>query len=232
MSDEQTTEPAANVGEPLLNPLEARILGVLIEKQHTTPDYYPMTLNALMQACNQKTSRSPVMKLNPGEVGHGLNQLRDRGLIGAAYSGRTERYEQKLVSHLSLDRRQRALICVLMLRGAETLGELRTHAGRMAEFLDLADVKRSLDQLIRRDQPLVEQMPKAPGRREERYRHLLCGIVYGQEDVSSQPAEHLASAGQLRIDQLEEQLRQMRSELDRLWLLTGLQDQQAGEDEA
>ena len=118
MNDEDPVADAPDQSEqPEFSALEGRILGVLMEKQRTTPDYYPMTLNALVQACNQKTSRNPVMNLSEGEVGHTLNQLRDRKLVLAAFSGRAERYEQRLSKALDLDRQEQALLCVLLLRG-------------------------------------------------------------------------------------------------------------------
>ena len=120
--------------EPMLTAEEARVLGCLMEKQRTTPDQYPLTLNALVSACNQKTSRHPVMNLTPGQVGHTVGQLRDRGLIHASFSGRAERYDHKLAGTFLIDRRAQALLCSLMLRGPQTPGELRTNAARLADL--------------------------------------------------------------------------------------------------
>jgi uncharacterized protein YceH (UPF0502 family) len=161
--------------EPLLSPVEARVLGCLMEKQRTTPDQYPLTLNALVSACNQKTSRHPVMQMTPGEVGHTVNLLRDRGLIHASFSGRTERYDHKLAGTYMLDRRQLGLLCVLMLRGPQTPGELRTNAASLADLPDLATVQESLESLEQHDPPLVRELPRLAGAREQRYAHLLCG---------------------------------------------------------
>ena len=124
MTDQSTDNPT---DLSLLDPVEARVLGCLMEKQRTTPDAYPLTLNTLVVACNQKTSRNPVMSLGTGEVGHTVNRLRDRDLIHASFAGRAERYDHKMASAYHLDRRAQALICSLMLRGPQTIGELRTN---------------------------------------------------------------------------------------------------------
>jgi uncharacterized protein YceH (UPF0502 family) len=160
---------------PLLNPTEARVLGCLMEKQRTTPDQYPLTLNALVTACNQKTARHPPMQLTPGEVGHTVNRLRDRGLIHASFSGRTERYDHKLAGQFMLDRRQLGVLCVLMLRGPQTSGEIRTNAARLADLPDLATVHETLDGLAQHEPPLVRELPRQAGTREQRFAHLLCG---------------------------------------------------------
>jgi uncharacterized protein len=205
--------------EPLLTPLEARVLGCLMEKQRTTPDQYPLTLNALVTACNQKTSRHPIMHLTPGEVGHTVNQLRDRGLIHASFSGRTERYDHKLAGHFMLDRRQLGVLCVLMLRGPQTPGELRTNAGRLADLPDLATVHESLDSLAGHEPPLVRELPRQPGAREQRFAHLLCG----EPEIDALPAPGTdagAHAGRAelaeRVAQLEQRVADLEAELSRL----------------
>lgn len=206
----------------LLSAVEARVLGCLMEKQRTTPDVYPLTVNALVQACNQKTSRDPVMQLSAGEVGHVVNTLRDRGLIHASFAGRTERYDHKMASGYRLDRAEQALIATLMLRGPQTTGELRTNAGRMAEFADLPAVETALEGLAGREPPLVVRLPRLPGQREERYAHLLCGPV---EAAASAPAVRAAAPPETgRMAELEAEVARLRSELDALWALTGLSD--------
>ncbi len=205
-----------------LSPIEVRILGALMEKQRTTPDNYPLTLNALVQACNQKTSRYPVMQLEPGAVGHSLNELRDRGLISASFSGRTERYDHKMMGGFRLDREQQAILCVLMLRGPQTLGELRTHGARMAEFADLAAVSDTLELLIDRMAPLVARLPRAPGHREERFAHLLCGEPDLPADAG--PA-NAGGGGDERIEALEREVQTLRAEIEALWRATGLADE-------
>jgi uncharacterized protein YceH (UPF0502 family) len=220
---------AARADGPMLTPLETRVLGVLMEKRRTTPDNYPLTLNALVQGCNQKTSRNPVMKLGHGEVGHTVNLLRDRALIHASFfGGRAERYEHKLAGALELDQREQAVMCVLMLRGPQTLGELRTNASRLAEFADLAAMNQVLELLMARVPPLVMRIARAPGRREERFAHLLCG-----KDGLEQPAEAVTAGTESeepRIAELEREVVRLRAELEALWRLTGLEDRRPGKE--
>jgi len=206
--------------EPLLTPEEARVLGCLMEKQRTTPDQYPLTLNALVTACNQKSARHPVMKLDPGEVGHIVAELRDRGLIHASFSGRTERYDHKMAGQFMLDRRQQAVLCVLMLRGPQTPGELRTNTARLAEFDDLGAVHATLDELARHGPPLVRELPRQAGMREQRFAHLLCG----EPAIADRPAA-AASAGsrpsdaagyEARIERLEADVKALRAEVEAL----------------
>ena len=223
--------------EPPLTPVEARILGCLMEKQRTTPEQYPLTLNALVTACNQKSSRQPVMNLSPGEVGHQVNQLRDRGLIHAAFAGRTERYDHKLVGTYHLDRPEQAVLTVLMLRGPQTLGELRTNGARLAEFADLEAVAATLRALAERVPALIMELPRLPGKREERYIHLLCGTPDAAELAALSaavggPAGAAATGGERddRIAALDEEVARLRSEIDRLWTLTGLADRREADD--
>jgi hypothetical protein len=207
--------------EPLLSPLEARVLGCLMEKQRTTPDQYPLTLNALVSACNQKTSRHPVMQLTPGEVGHTVNVLRDRGLIHASFSGRTERYDHKLAGTYLLDRRQLGLLCALMLRGPQTPGELRTNAARLADLPDLATVQETLASLEQHDPPLVRELPRQAGAREQRFAHLLCGepkleapaaSPTRKDDTGDAALAHRVAELEERVTALEEALAGRRGE--------------------
>jgi hypothetical protein len=224
MTEEQEARSANEEPFPRLDAVEARVLGCLMEKQRTTPDSYPLTLNALVQACNQKSSRNPVMSLDPGEVGHCVNRLRDRALIHASFSGRTERYDHKMASSYQIDRREQALICALLLRGPQTPGELRTNAGRLAQFDTLEDVEGTLRGLEERDPPLLVRLPRLPGKREERFAHLLCGEVT-QEPVEAAPPLSASAAGGDRMAALEAQVADLRRQLDALWALTGLADQ-------
>ncbi len=197
-----------NATEPLLSPLEARIIGSLMEKQRTTPEQYPLTLNALVTACNQKTSRHPVMRLTPGDVGHAVNALRDRGLIHASFSGRTERYDHKLAGAYLLDRRQLGILCALMLRGPQTPGELRTNAARLADLPDLSIVHEALDSLASHTPQLVCELPRQSGAREQRFAHLLCG----EPEPETPPAQASAtsdSALTTRVTRLEEQVKEL-----------------------
>ncbi|MEY6431069.1 YceH family protein [Thioalkalicoccus limnaeus] len=209
-----------------LTQLEARILGCLIEKQRTTPDAYPLTLNALVLACNQKTSRHPVMNLEVREVGHAANVLRDRDLIDASYAGRAERYDQRLVSALRLDRREAAVMATLMLRGPQTASELRSNASRLAELPDLPALEYALRHLMSREPPLVIELPRSAGRREARYAHTLCGPI-AAEDLADL-AEPSPTPRQERLAQLEQEVARLRADLDALWELTGLGERREG----
>jgi hypothetical protein len=202
--------------EPMLTAEEARVLGCLMEKQRTTPDQYPLTLNALVTACNQKSSRHPIMHMEPGKVGHTVNQLRDRGLVHASFSGRTERYDHKLAGTFMLDRRQQALLCVLMLRGPQTAGELRTNTARLAEFDDLAGVNATLTELAEHEPSLVRELPRQSGMREQRFAHLLCGepkIEQSAPVAARASGSGTASALESRVEQLEEAVAALRDEI-------------------
>ncbi|WP_295879565.1 YceH family protein [uncultured Thiohalocapsa sp.] len=209
MHDDDNDQP-----EPLLSPIEARVIGSLMEKQRTTPDQYPLTLNALVSACNQKSARHPVMQLTPGDVGHTVNHLRDRGLIHASFSGRTERYDHKLAGTYMLDRRQLGLLCALMLRGPQTPGELRTHAARLADLPDLATVHETLDGLVQHDPPLVRELPRQAGAREQRFAHLLCGEPKLEERPTAAQAASVGDGALAeRVERLEQQVQELSQAL-------------------
>jgi uncharacterized protein len=204
-----------------LDATEARILGSLVEKAATTPDAYPLTLNAVVVACNQKTSREPVMKLEPGAVGHALRKMAERGLVKSDYGARAERFEHRGESALGLTRQQLALVALLMLRGPQTANELLTRSERLARFADVDDLLHALERLAAKDPALVVRLPKAPGQREERWMHLLCGPV----DVEALAAAHAASRSASREDDsaldgrvaaLEAELAQLRERLESL----------------
>ncbi|MGB5733166.1 MAG: YceH family protein [Thiohalocapsa sp.] len=205
---------------PMFTAEEARVIGCLMEKQRTTPDQYPLTLNALVTACNQKTSRHPVMHMEVGRVGHTVNQLRDRGLIHASFSGRTERYDHKLAGTFMLDRRQQALLCVLMLRGPQTIGELRTNTARMADFDDLPALQSSLTELERHDPPLVKELPRQAGMREQRYAHLLCGEPQFEAPAARSsaqtPVAPVSPELEGRVEKLETAVAALRAEVEAL----------------
>lgn len=225
-----STNNDPDASDALLNPVEARIIGCLMEKQRTTPDQYPLTLNSLVSACNQKSSRYPVMNLTSGEVGHAVNRLRDRGLIHVSLSGRTERYDHKLVGTFFLSRQEQAVLSVLMLRGPQTLGELRTNTARLADFADLDQVSETLRGMATRDHALAIELPRLPGKREERYAHLLCGQPKVEDFATAEPrslaSSSVVAAKDSRIEALEAEVASLRAELDRLWELTGLVDRQ------
>ncbi|MGB0866902.1 MAG: YceH family protein [Granulosicoccaceae bacterium] len=185
-----------------LNEIEARVLGALMEKEYATPEAYPLTQNSLTTACNQKSSREPVMDLSPGEVGHTLRQLEARGLVGVDSGARSERYMQKLSHALSLNDKRQALICLLLLRGPQTLGELLNRSNRLAQFKDTEDVRLSVLKLIERPQPLLKQLARQSGQREDRYAHLLCGEPSVPEPVSAVAQRKTASGNERTIDEL------------------------------
>lgn len=159
----------------LLNAVEARILGAMMEKELTTPENYPLTLNSLTLACNQKTSRDPQMELTQGEVGSCVRQLQERGLVSCESGSRAERYAQKLTKMLNLDTAAQAVLNIMLLRGPQTLNELLTRSQRMWPFQDAAAVENVVNALAQGAEPLVQKIPRQSGQREDRYMHLLCG---------------------------------------------------------
>ena len=166
--------------EPVkLTTAEARALGSLVEKEATTPDYYPLSLNALINACNQRSNREPVMDLDEDDVRQALHGLEAKQLAGRARSadGRVAKYEHWLGEAFNFSRAETALICVLLLRGPQTPGELRGRTERMHEFAEISDVMAGLQKLMEREPPLVTLLPRQPGARESRYAHLLSGPV-------------------------------------------------------
>jgi uncharacterized protein YceH (UPF0502 family) len=168
-----------------LSDVEVRVLGSLIEKDITTPDYYPLSLNALVNACNQKNNREPVMSLNEDAVRQGLLSLQERRMAGPAggADSRVAKYEHRLQEVFNFDRREIALVCVLLLRGPQTPGELRGRSERMYRFETLDDVESALDKLMHREPPLVRVLPRQPGTKESRYMHLFAGSA----DVAELP---------------------------------------------
>jgi uncharacterized protein len=167
-----------------LSEVEARVLGALLEKEITTPDYYPLSLNALTNACNQKSNRDPVMNLDEDSVRGALRALDDNSLARSvsAADSRVTKYEHRLQEALNFDRREAAIFCELLLRGPQTPGELRSRAERMHHFDDLGEVQSVLQRLMNRHPPLAKVLDRQPGTKESRYIHLLCGDV---EPVSS-----------------------------------------------
>lgn len=217
------TDTPAPLPVPVLDAAQMRVLGCLVEKEATTPETYPLTVNAAQTAANQKTARDPVMNLDAGTVQHALRQLEAMGLARQHFSARAERYEHLLGGKLDLPRQQVALLGLLLLRGPQTAGELATRSERMAKFADAEDLRHQLGRLIQRG--LAVQLPRAAGQREDRYMHLLGGPV-DVDALAAQfraPAATAADNGALedRVAQLEatvaalqEQLTQLQSRLD------------------
>src|SRR5579884_1333167 len=160
-----------------LTPEEARVLGALLEKEAATPEYYPLTVNSLRTACNQTTSRHPVVSYDDTEVTAALTSLREKGLIRVVYSpsNRAPKYRHVLDEVMGLDARQRAVVCLLLLRGPQTVGELRTRSDRLAEFESLEQVEEALESLAGRPDPLVTRLARGAGQKESRYAQLLTG---------------------------------------------------------
>ncbi len=158
-----------------LTPLEARVLAVLVEKKHTVPDSYPLSLNALTLGCNQKTAREPVMQASEAEVLQAIEGLREHGLINEVSGNRVPRFAHNAPSGLGVPSQSVALLTLLMLRGPQTAAELRLHTERLHRFADVSSVEAFLDEMAERDTPSVVKLPRAPGARESRWAHLLCG---------------------------------------------------------
>jgi hypothetical protein len=205
-----------------LTDTEVRVLGALVEKESTTPEYYPLSLNALVNACNQKSNREPVMTLDEESVRHALRSLSEQALVrSAGGDSRVPKFEHRLNELYNFHRHEIAVLCVLLLRGPQTPGELRTRAERMFAFEDLEAVHSALNHLMRREPPLAKVLPRQPGTKESRYMHLL-----GEDAEPMMPAtgekEFGAgssandSAGLERISQLETEVNSLRRELETL----------------
>jgi uncharacterized protein YceH (UPF0502 family) len=193
----------------LLNPIEVRVLGALIEKDITTPDYYPLSLNALVNACNQKNNRDPVLTLDEDSVRNALASLQDHKLAGPASGAdsRVTKYEHRLQETFNFTRGETAIICVLLLRGPQTPGELRGRTERMHRFETLDEVQSTLQRLMQREPPLAKVLPRQPGTKEARYIHLFSPVT---DDVL------VPSAGSPVTKNDDSQLARVLAELDEL----------------
>ncbi len=205
----------------LLDAVEVRVLGALMEKEATTPDYYPMTLNALVSACSQKSSRDPVMALDETDVAGALDSLREKGLV-ARVSGaghRVVKYRHRTGEVFNFDRREQSVLCVLMLRGPQTVGELRARTDRMYRFDDRESVETTLNRLKEREEPLVATLPRRAGEKEPRHAHLLAGeadLPETDEAVAMPAPPTVHSSLGARVDQLEEELAGLRRDFEEL----------------
>ncbi|HET8888561.1 MAG TPA: YceH family protein [Candidatus Angelobacter sp.] len=202
----------------VLNAAEARVLGALVEKDITTPDYYPLSLNALINACNQKNNREPVTNFDEETVRLALRNLSDKHLAGTASGAdsRVTKYEHRLQEVFNFTRPETAILCVLLLRGPQTPGELRGRTERMHRFEDLDEVLSGLQQLMRREPPLAKALGRRPGTKEIRYAHLLSGDVEAWEPPAETASFSPGSADAERIVQLEEQVAALRNEVEEL----------------
>ncbi len=204
----------------ILSEVETRVLGSLIEKDITTPDYYPLSLNALVNACNQKNNREPVMTLDEEQVRQAVGTLQEKRLAGpvSGADSRVTKFEHRLQEVFNFDRREIALICVLLLRGPQTPGELRSRTDRMYHFEALDDVVSTIDRLGQREPPLARVLPRQPGTKESRYMHLFSGEPPEQQAGQAHSSTNYAvnppttSTGE-RLAQLEEEVARLRQEL-------------------
>jgi uncharacterized protein YceH (UPF0502 family) len=200
----------------VLNAVEARVLGALIEKEITTPDYYPLSLNALVNACNQKNNRDPVMTVDESTVRTALYNLQAKHLAGPASGAdsRVTKYEHRIQEVFNFTRAETAIIDVLLLRGPQTPGELRGRTERMYRFEELSDVQSTLQRLMEREAPLVKMLPRQSGTKESRYAHLLAGDVEGYEAAPEPEAPGASSDN--RVARLEREVSELRSEVAEL----------------
>ncbi len=208
-----------------LTAIEARVIGCLIEKQITTPDQYPLSLNALVNACNQKSNRDPAMSVDEATVQGTLDHLARKHLVveKSGFGSRVPKYQHRLCNtefgSLRFTPQELAIVCELLLRGPQTPGELRTRAARMAPFSETGQVETTLENLSSRaDGPFVVRLPREPGRRDSRYAHLFCGAVpipAVREESSTEPAMESAPAPS-RLERLEEEVRRLNEEIQEI----------------
>lgn len=205
--------------ETLLNDVEVRVLGSLAEKQVTTPDYYPLTMNALVHACNQISNRDPVVNYDERPVAEAIETLRAKNLVYIFYGSesRVPKYKHMMREVFQLSPPELAVICVLMLRGPQTVGEIRGRTGRLHNFADLLEVEATLDALARREDPVVLKLPRQTGRKEARYAHTLAGrpVVEETAEDAAPVAFARETAGE-RIARLESEVESLRNELAEL----------------
>lgn len=203
----------------LLTNVEVRVLGSLVEKDATTPDYYPLSLNALVNACNQKSNRDPFMTLTEDAVRQALASLQEKRLAGPVNSAdsRVTKYEHRMQEVFNFSRGENAVLCVLMLRGAQTPGELRGRAERIHRFEDLDEVQSALQRLMQRDPSLAQVLQRQPGTKESRYVHLFCGLV--EPFVLPEPpsaSRILRVDNAERLERLEQSVASMQTEVEEL----------------
>jgi uncharacterized protein len=201
-----------------LDPAEIRVLGSLLEKEQTNPETVPMTVNALIAACNQKTNREPVMQLTETEVVEALDRLRQEVLVWRTEGARTERWQQSVVRRWGLDRAGKALMTLLLLRGPQTPGELRTRGERLHPFAALEEVEKALRDLAGIDEPLVRELPRRPGQKETRWTHLVGATAAEPEEPPAEAAAEPSTRASLasRVERLEEIVARLSEELEEL----------------
>jgi uncharacterized protein len=204
---------------PQLDDAELRVLGSMMEKSRTTPDYYPMTINSLVAACNQKTSRNPVVQYDTETVVNAVNMLKRRGLVSTATGGtdRVVKYKHNFAIVYPVIPSEVAIICLLILRGPQTPGELNTNSGRLYEFDSIEEVQEMLDKLSSGDNPYIKQLPRRPGQKEVRYIHLLGGSAdWTEESFSSDGPSRSSGDIEARLVKVETELAELKEAFDKL----------------
>ncbi|HEX6099287.1 MAG TPA: YceH family protein [Thermoanaerobaculia bacterium] len=199
-----------------LDPVEVRVLGSLMEKQLATPEYYPLTLNALVAAANQKSNREPVMELGDEEIQRALDRLQDEKLVWKVLGGRAVRYDHNLDPVWHLNRKEKALLTLLFLRGPQTAGELRGRSDRLQTFDSVAEAEEVLRDMAAHSEPLVKQLPRRPGQKEERWAHLVGGAVVDDAPVVHETETVRGEPLSARVQKLEEQVALLANELREL----------------
>ena len=211
---ESTQTDAAE--QALLSDIECRVLGTLMEKQLGTPDAYPLTVNSLLGAANQKTNREPVSNYQQGEIVRSLRELESRRLVRYEMGARSEKYEQRFTNEYQLSKKQQALLSVMMLRGPQTINELITRTQRLCEFSDRDNMLLSLERLTQGESPMVILIPRQSGQREDRYGHILCGTVKMPQTTASATPKSNSEVNKLRSE-----VELLRNQLETLYQLTG-----------
>jgi hypothetical protein len=197
-----------------LDPVETRVLGSLMEKQLSTPEYYPLTVNALVAATNQKTNRDPVMELNDAEIQRALDRLQDEKLVWRVMGGRAVRYDHNVDVLWRVDRREKALLTLLLLRGAQTPGELRGRSDRLHAFDSVAEVESVLHDMAQQHEPLVVELPRRSGQKESRWAHLAGGApAIPEPEIAAEAAAPHGEPLSARVQRLEEQVAALTEEL-------------------
>ena len=234
------SDGAAESSVPQLSAIELRVLGALMEKQLTTPDQYPLTVNSILTACNQKSSREPVTSYHQGELVRTIQALEDKGFVRKEYSSRADKYSQLFIRHLDLGKKQQAVLCVMMLRGPQTLSELSTRTQRMEQYHDRDDLTHCVERLCEREIPYVIRLGQQPGQRGERFTHLFSGTPDVGQSAPAGSSLHSRVAAtptvdpdvlavlELEVAELKEKLQQtskenalLRRQLEALYELTG-----------
>ncbi|MBS1525050.1 MAG: YceH family protein [Bacteroidetes bacterium] len=204
---------------PQLDDAELRVLGSMMEKSRTTPDYYPMTINSLLAACNQKTSRNPVVQYDNETIVNAINTLKRRGLVSTATGGtdRVVKYKHNFAIVFPLIPSELAIICLLILRGPQTPGELNTNSGRLYEFDSIEEVQEMLDKLASGDKPYIKLLPRRPGQKEARYIHLLGGSTdWSEESFTAETPSRSSGELEVRLAKVETELAELKEAFDKL----------------